>query len=244
MKRALLISGGVNQGLNHAWYANDLATYYGLLSRTYGYAPGDVRVCAGAGGALPLLGGDLVPVRSARRDQVLAALGWLAELGEGDQAFLMVTDHGGPEGISLWGKGQFLSPAQLAQILGGSAATKVLALGQCHSGCFGGLPPGRAVICCACGENGLSYPVPRPAPGVEPPYSEFLYQLAGALEGHYPDGSPLDGERLAPPPPDRISIGAAFRYARDHDRWITGTRAVNELPRIFDPAGIADSLTL
>ncbi len=85
-------------------------------------------------------------------------------------------------------------------------------------------------------------PTPDPAPGVEPTHDEFLYQFAGALAGRYPDGAPLKDPDI--PPPDRISIGEAFQYAYEHDRWVTGMRPVTELPRIFDPFGIARQLTL
>lgn len=244
MKRALLLSGGVSQKLDHPWYTRDIAAYYRVLVDTHGYAKDEVRVCMGAGSPLAITEEQLIAVSPARRPDVLEAIRWLAELGADDQAFLMVTDHGSPEGIGLWGKGQFLSPEDLAAGLGASLATKVIVLGQCHSGCFGRSPLGSAVVCCSCDAERFSYPVPRPAPGVEPSFSEFLYQLAGALAGQYPDGTPIhqDGDML--PVPGRVSIGAAFRYARDHDRWITGMQDVNELPRMFDPKGIADALTL
>lgn len=243
-RRALLLSGGVNRALDRPRYANDLGAYYRMLAGVYGHAAVDIRVCDGAGGARRLHGDAPLPVEPARRADVLAALEWLAELGEGDQAFLMVTDHGEPEGICLWGHGQHLSPDDLARPLRSSAATKVLVFGQCYSGRFGDMALQRAVICCACDADGSSFPVPRPASGVEPPYSEFLYQLAGALAGEYPDHAPLPLDAGQLSPPGRISIGEAFRFARDHDRWVTGMRRVHELPRLFDPGAIADGLTL
>jgi hypothetical protein len=241
-RRALLLSGGVNRDLDRSWYAHDIAAFHDLLVTVHGYGEADVRVCMGSGGSRPLAGGRVAPVEPARRDPVLSALRWLAELQECDRAFVMVTDHGDEEGISLWGKSQILTPGKLVELLGPSPATKVIVLGQCFAGCFGTCQLGRAVVCCACGPAELSYPRPRAAPGVEPTHSEFLYQLAGALGGRYPDGARLQDPDL--PPPDRISIGEAFRYARAHDHWITGTRSVSELPRMFDPAGIADQIAL
>lgn len=115
-------------------------------------------------------------------------------------------------------------------------------LGQCHAGVFGTGDYGPAVVCCACDADGYSYPRPPPAAGVEPLHSEFLYQLAGALQGVYPDGLALPEGGLPVPP--GITVGAAFRFARAHDHWITGTRQVDELPRLFDAAGLADRITL
>jgi hypothetical protein len=241
-KRAFLLSGGISRDQDRPLYGNDVAAYYRLLVDTYGYRDEDVRICAGPGSARPLVPGGSKLARAAKRQNVLEALAWLAELSEGDLAFLMVTDHGDPAGISLWGKGQFLSPAELAGALRPSPATKVLVLGQCHAGVFGTGDYGPAVVCCACAADAYSYPRPRSAPGVEPLHSEFLYQLAGALQGVYPDGSALPEAVLAAPP--GISVGAAFRFAREHDHWITGTRQVDELPRLFDTAGLSDRITL
>jgi hypothetical protein len=242
MRRALLVSGGISRDKDSLWYANDVAAYYRLLVDTYGYGDEDVRVCAGPGSARPLVAGRSKLARAAKRQTVFESLAWLAELSVGDLAFLMVTDHGDPAGISLWGKGQFLSPAELSAALRPSPATKVLVLGQCHAGIFGTANYGPAVVCCACDADKSSYARPRPAPDVEPLHSEFLYQLAGAFQGVYPDGLALpDGDLIAPP---RISVGAAFRFAQQHDHWITGTRQADELPRLFDPYGLADQVRL
>lgn len=241
-RRALLVSGGVKRDLMHPWHSNDLRAYYQLLIDAAGYAPADIRVCDGPGGARRLHGEAAIQVEPARRSHVLDAIGWLAELGDGDRAFLMVTDHGEPEGICLWGSGQYLTPGELEHTLAPSVADKVLVLGQCHGGKFGSMRIPRAVICCASEER--AWPRPRPAPGVAPQYSEFLYQLAGALTGRYPDASPLPVHAGAPCPPGSLSIGEAFRFARDHDCWITGMRTRHELPRMFDAEGLADVLRL
>lgn len=243
-RRALLLSGGWSRDKDYPRYRNNIAAFYRLLLGMYGFQPEEIRVCMSAGGAHPLAeGGRLVQVQPARRATVIDALRWLAELREGDLAFLLVTDHGEKEGITLWGKSQFLTPADIAGTLGSSAAIKVFVLGQCFAARFAQLSLPRAVFCCACGPDESAYPTPAPR-GVEPDYSEFLYQLAGALGGVYPDGEPLDHLVDDPPPPDRITLAQAFRYARDHDHWVTGTRAACELPRLIDPDGIADSLSL
>lgn len=240
-RRAFLLSGGISRQHDRPRYAGDVCAYYTLLVRSYGYREEDIRVCIGPGGSYPLLDGELYAVRSSRRESVHDALGWLDELGEGDSIFLMVTDHGSEEGVSLWGKGSFLSPADLASALGASLATKILVFGQCSAGSFGAACDGRSVALCAAGHGEPSFHEPRPAPGVEPRYNEFLYQLAGALGGSYPDGRPLCEDIAAPP---RITVSEAFRYARDHDRWITGLHTCSEVPRIFDPSGLAKTLVL
>jgi hypothetical protein len=242
-RRALLLSGGISREQDRLRYANDVAAYHRLLVETYGYGAEDVRICAGPGSARPLVaGGKSGLATAATRKNVLESLAWLAELEAGDLAFLMVTDHGDPDGMSLWGKGRFISPAELTAALRPSAATKVLVFGQCHAGIFGAGDYGPAVVCCACAADGSSYPRPRPAPGVEALHNEFLYQFAGALQGVYPDGLALPGGDLAAPP--RVSVGDAFRFAFAHDCWTTGTRQFDELPRLFDPAGLADGITL
>jgi hypothetical protein len=237
----------VSRALDHRRYAGDVAAYYALLVRTYGYRDDEIRACVAAGGSYPLLDGELRAALPARRDRVLEALAWLAELGEGDRAFIVVTDHGAAEGISLWGKASFLSPADLASSLASSAATKIIALGQCNAGAFGEhlAVCGPAVALCACGPGEQSFGEPRPSRGVDPRYNEFLYQLAGALGGLYPDGRPLLGVGLRSP--REITLGEAFRYARDNDRWAPGARGargVSELPRIYDPQGLAEALVL
>lgn len=123
-----------------------------------------------------------------------------------------------------------------------SPATKVLVLGQCSAGSFGSLNLGRAIVCSACGPGEDSFPCYVAGRGEEPLYNEFLYQMAGALAGQYPDGQSLLDPGLTPPP--AITLDEAFRYARDHDRWVTGTRGAAELPRMFDPHGIATTMTL
>lgn len=244
-RRALLLSGGVSHNLNYPRYANDVAAYYRLLTSFYNYAESDVYVCVGPGGAYPLAaGGGLRQVHAAKRTPVFDVLANVAvELGEDDLLFVMVTDHGdAEEGISLWGKGAFLAPEALATALRRSSAIKILVLGQCYAGAFGALDIGRAVVCCACGRDAVSFPSPSPARGVEPAHNEFLYQLAGALGGRYPDDLPLKDPNL-PRPPD-ILIGDAFRYARANDCWYAGLRNYTELPQIFDPYGLADRTTL
>lgn len=238
-RRALLLSGGITQEKDRPRYANDVEAFHRLLVEDYGYAGADIRVCMSRGQRSPLSPG--VAMLPATREAVLESLSWLAELGKEDRALLMVTDHGDLEGISLWGKGSFLSPSDIMSKLEGSAADKILIFGQCYAGLFRAVRVPRVVTCCACSddEHSLPQPVPR---GVEPQYDEFLYQLAGALAGRYPDGKPLpEGDpSLAQPP----TIGAAFRFARDHDHWVTGTQPRSELPRIFDPEGLAEQLTL
>lgn len=241
-KRAILLSGGVRQTLNHARYENDVAAYYRMLVNVYHYDPAEITVLVGPGGARPIVPGGPI-AGAATRDRVIAALERLRDLGEEDRALLMFTDHGDPEeGVALWGKGAFLSAAEVESLVGVSPATKVLILGQCSAGSFGSLNLGRAIVCSACGPGENSFPCYVAGRGEEPLYNEFLYQMAGALTGQYPDGQSLLDPGLTAPP--AITLDEAFRYARDHDRWVTGTRGAAELPRMFDPHGIATTMTL
>jgi hypothetical protein len=232
-KRALLISGGVNPKLDYQRYRNDIVAFVDILIRSYGFDREDIRVCMGPGGTLPSHRVGVILATAARRSEVVNALRWLAALGNDDLAFLLVTDHGTDEGISLWRETTSLTPSEITAILNHSSAQKLLVFGQCHSGIFGVSPPNNSVVLCACDANASSYPVPAPAPGVQPAFNEFLYQLAGALGGQYPDGSELVRENPIPPP-EEITIQEAFDYARNADRWFSGLRQYTEYPRLYE----------
>lgn len=242
-KRALLLSGGVNHDLDHPRYRNDIAAYFHLLTETHGYQESDIRMCVGSGAPLRLTGvaGErVVPVLAARWQHVKEALEWLAELGPEDRAFVMVTDHGTQDGISLWGKNSYLTPSTVKTILDKSSAMKILVYGQCNSGVFGHHVPMNSIVCCACEPHEQSWPLRRPAPGVEPAYDEFLYHLAGALRGAYPDGLALN-EYDPIPPPAQLTIGKAFEYARSIDYWFIQEK---EFPRMLDPYNLAHTVGL
>jgi len=149
----------------------------------------------------------VVATLPATRLQVIESINWLIDAEEAEQAFFMVTDHGHPEGISLWGQNQFLSLSELSSLLNTSSILKVLVLGQCYSGIFAESPPQRSIVCCACKANEVSLPVPRTRmlPGVEPNYNEFLYQFVGAMLGSYPDNVPLT-EPLVVPAQGNVTI--------------------------------------
>ncbi|HMY21669.1 MAG TPA: hypothetical protein PKA58_35345 [Polyangium sp.] len=242
-KRALLLSGGVNDAIDHQRYRNDIEAFFRVLTEHWGYDENDVRLHVGRGSPLRFntaSGQHVLDAHSARPQHVLEGLEWLAELGTDDRLFFMATDHGVPEGISLWGKGNYLTPQRLTAILGESKATKVLVFGQCHSGVFGLHVPPKSVVCAACTANEASRHRRPPMPGMQPQYDEFLYQFAGALAGKYPDGQALaENGGLAKPP--NITIAEAFRYARDMDAWYPNSF---ETPQLFDPDNLAAHLTL
>lgn len=106
-KRALLLSGGVNPTVDRPRYRNDIEAYFRVLRDVWDYAETDIRLHVGPGGALRLAtaaGEQVVAAHSARPRDVMEGLEWLAELGVEDRAFVMATDRGEVEGLSLWGK--------------------------------------------------------------------------------------------------------------------------------------------
>ena len=242
-KRALLLSGGVNVSIDHPRYRNDIVAYYRLLTEVAGYQNDDIRLYVGSGAPIRLETSSsqwVLQVHPARPQQVREGLEWLAELAAEDRMVFMTTDHGEANGISLWGKNNYLTPQALTSTLDQSSAAKILVFGQCYSGVFGLNAPRNSVVCTACTANEISRPRRSPMPGVEPQYDEFLYHFAGALAGEYPDGQPLAGDVLAAES-SPISIKAAFEYARAMDAWYPNSY---ETPQLFDPDNLAAQLRL
>ena len=68
----------------------------------------------------------------------------------------------------------------------------------------------------------------------EPAFDEFLYQLAGAFGGVYPDGRALPATL---PAPAMVSVAEAFSFAAEQDRR-------PETPWLDDPFGIATTTHL
>ncbi len=220
--------------MNCPRYLRNLAAWYRLLTRTHGYAKEDVRLCWADGDRRDLDGdAELETLLPARRDQVEAALAWLAETGSGDKAFLLVSNHGDEAGFPFWG-GELFSPRELAAALGDCQATKVLIFGQCFAGAFEDLGISSAVACGACEVSAPSWAVPVKDPRSAPSFDEFLYQLAGAFGGVYPDGRKL---RAKLPAPSEVTVAEAFSFAKRRDRQ-------PETPWLDDPRGIAATTTL
>lgn|GEM_PF-4706162 len=242
-KRALLLSGGVNDLIDHPRYRNDIEAFFRVLTETWGYEENEVRLHVGKGSPLRMAtarGPLVVQAHSARHQLVLEGLEWLAELGADDRVFFMATDHGEAEGISLWGKSNYLTPPRLASILDKSAATKILVFGQCFSGVFGLNMPRNSVVCTACKADESSWPRRAPISGMQARYDEFLYHLVGALAGTYPDEELLDSS-VPVPAPKEVTIAQAFRYAKAMDEW---HKTGHETPQLFDPDGLAVQLGL
>ena len=221
-RRCLLLAGGVDSARNYDRYGHELLWWGDRLSAR-GFT---CRACLGDGA----VGNHATPsvrVSSARRTEVTAALGWLAEVGDGELGLLVVSNHGGTDGVCLWGP-DVLSPAQLAQALQPAKGTLVLVMGQCYGGVFGKLAGPRTAVLSACMDNESSWACETP-PGLA--YDEFLYQLGTALFGA-PADAPQAGPARRP-----LSMQGAFYWAHAQDRR-------NETPQLFDPSGIANSVYL
>lgn len=221
-RRALLLSGGVGPSLDFARYRNDVAAFADV-PEGQGFASNEVRKLVSA---------------DATRAAVLSSLAWLAQLTTGDVMTLVVTDHGHPSGLCVWGHGQYLTPRELRDALAGSKAWKILIYRQCHAGVFADVPP-TAVACCACAATDWSHGCP-PEQGGEAAHDEFLYHLAAAFGGWHPDAA------LCPWPPPLVTVGAAFRFEESRNRWRTcrNPACTPETPELVDPEGLAERLTL
>lgn len=232
-RRALLLSGGVNQSLNHANYHNDLVRWSKeLVQRRI-----SCQVCFANGSytlGLPAKIGKKVPVSGTAIQQVQAGLDWL--LGSpADLALLLVSNHGDQGGkISLWGKAQ-ANLTLLQGALNKSLVEKhVLIFGQCYSGYFTALASNKTVVYTACKDDQLSHSCP-PLANVR--QSEFLFQLANALFG--PEG----GKAPASPP----TLAAAFTTAAQANRWTPRAQPTivdPEEPQQSDPGNLGVTLVL
>jgi hypothetical protein len=216
MKRALLFSGGENIRGNKPRYRNDLAAFYKTLTQVYQYPKKEIKLCFAAGGEYDFDDdGQDEPYTRASQGHLLEHLAWLATATKEDTILFVASNHGSPEGLSLWSEDAFVTPQQMATALSSCEAKKIFIFGQCYAGIFGhGLQQlSQAVVCCACSEIEESLPVPYHKKEI-PPYDEFLYHMAGALGGQYPDGVPL----TAPLSSKAHTIYEAFDYARRKDR--------------------------
>ena len=243
-RRLLLVAGGCSDIWAYDRYANDLGLFYDAAVRSSGYAPEDVRVCFKDGNA-PVPNVPASIRTAARRADLDGAFLWLSDLGEGDRAVVVVSNHGDGEGLWLWGKDKYYMPDHVQRALAGCVATKVFVLGQCHAGRFAKMSMTNVVLACAAASHEASN-------SFDLQYDEFLYQFASALRGGYPDGRPL---RATVPQPGAITIDEAFRYAAAFDRcsakdWplplgYPADKYAPETPELHEnPAGLAVRITL
>ncbi|HEX2570950.1 MAG TPA: hypothetical protein VH877_15430 [Polyangia bacterium] len=229
MIRAFLVAGGIDGAHYDIRYRNDLGAFYKLLVHVIGIPPHQVRVCHRDGGAGDLDDdGRLEHFLPATRPELETGLRWLAEAGPEDLAILVASNHGDPDGLCLWGAGEFLPPSAVQEMLTPCAATKLLVFGQCYAGRFASIALDRTVICCACEPDQPSYAHP------DKNYDSFLYHLATALAGETPDGTPPNVPLARTGP---AHVAEAFRYAQESNR-------TPETPRLIDPLALAPTLDL
>lgn len=219
-RRALLVSGGVNQKLNHPRYRNDLERWCsGLLDRGFHCA-----VCYADGSNFPL---SDICVGPATKNQITAEFAKLKTLGDDDIVLILVTNHGDRIGFGLWG-GALFTPKELASALAPCRAMKVVVMGQCFGGVFSSLNLDRTIWITASGATETSWACAEP-PGPKS-YDEFLYQFALALFGSSSGASAVAAA-------SRPTLQAAFEQARVSDRR-------PETPSITDKAGLAPLIVL
>ena len=221
-RRSVLLAGGLDFARNHPRYGRELTWW----AKNLGAAGFECWLCLGEGRA-PLGGATPSRFTSARRADVMDALSWLGEIGEGDLGLLVASNHGDRSGLCLWGP-DILSPAEFGASIGETKATLALVMGQCNGGVFGTLAGPRTVVLSACSEDERSWACSYP-PG--PAYNEFLYQLGTAFFGA-PDDAPQRGPSQGP-----ITLEDAFQWARLMDRQ-------KESPRLFDPTGLAKGIVI
>lgn len=243
---AILISGGVSLGYNHARYWNDLGEMNKILIE-YGYNPTDIFVLY-ADGSRPTAANcsdwlnidgnysiDIID-GSATRANLQAVCNHISTNGDPDDTlFVFSTDHGGSDAagimLNLWGESiyanDFAGPTYLGAIT--QYRWRAFEMEQCFSGGFiGPLSGPRTVIATACASTELSYAMWPPPPY----YDEFCYYFNAALRGKEPNNvvvnADYDGD-------GRVSFMEAFNYAESHD-------TAPETPQYDDNAdGISNS---
>lgn len=244
-RAALLISGGVNNTLNHPRYRNDLERW-ALALQARGF---DCAVCFADGSGLDVTG---VRVRPAERSDIDAELALLTRLTTDDLVVMLISNHGDETGFCTWGTDR-VTPGDLSQALGPCAATKILIFGQCNSGIFSSMALSDAVVITACGPNEPSWACADP-PGANV-YDEFLFQLGEALFGPVPTSAdhshtttkaspyvepaavPLVTPASLTAPDAPSTLRAAFDLAVARDRR-------PETPSISDATDLAKTLVL
>lgn len=222
--RAVLIAGGVSPKQCHPRYAKNLSWWASSLVRR-GFS---CWVCHGDGSQHAGFGSTSFVLSTASTANVAAALIWGAEATS--RLVVVGSNHGSADGLCLLGA-DTLTPPQLGELLGpgdSGGARRVIVMGQCSAGVFGKLADVATVVVAASADNRSSYAcAPPPGPAA---YDEFLYQFGTALFGAPPDAP-------QPGPVQPQAVGSAFVWARTKDRR-------PDTPLIFDPAGLASSLTI
>lgn len=233
---AIILSGGINIMANNERYWNDCSFIYQTLVNKYGVPKEnifpimsdgndpaiDMRLASGGFQSQPLdLDNDGVSdiKLAATKANIQSTLNSLkTKLGEDDQLFIYVIDHGGSTDnrsrsyICLWNE-DILYDYELSSMLTPFIRNYVnvnVVLGQCNSGGFiDDLTRNGCVVAAACSGSESSWSCE------DIPYDEFVYQWTTAVNGANHIGAKVypDTDKNG-----RITMEEAFIYAKQHDR--------------------------
>ena len=213
-KYAVLYSGGIEPGMDHYRYWNDII-YMKFILNMRGYIDDNIYVVYKDG--VPEDDSNPVhyPATHTSMDTVFGILA--TEMGARDTLFFYTTNHGGYDGISVWDpmdSGGALTHSQVSNWLDSITCNNmIIVMEQCVSGAFiTHLSAEDRVIMTACTDDEGSY-----ACDTEGDWDEFVYNFMCGLVSfsfHNPlltvdaDILTIDGQ---------ISMKEAFVYAALHD---------------------------
>ncbi len=192
-KYAVLFSGGIDPQHAYSRYWNDIIYMYFIL-QMHGYDAENIYVIYKDGvGEDPYTPVDY-PATHASLNTVFAALS--QEMGRADTLFFYTTNHGGGNGISVWGpmdNSGALTHNQVANWLDSiTCHHMIIVMEQCVSGKYiQYLSAQNRVILTACKDDESSY-----SADTEGNWDEFVYHFMCALVGipWNGDGSTVDAD--------------------------------------------------
>lgn len=207
---AVLINGGVNAANNWISFYNDLVANYNMLIGR-GYSPANITVINADGGGSFLMDWGVVhdnyAATATNVDTVFKQLA--AKMTALDTLYVMITDHGSPGAICLWGE-------NMSGALFGSMINRIKNYSQMTFSfdlCFsGGLIPNvmgvNRIIIAACDANKSAFD------SSHGPFGALNYAVISALTGMTPAaGSAVNADANAD---GNVSLAETFNYVRGH----------------------------
>ncbi len=236
-RRAVLISGGIEEAQNHRRYLNDLKAFYACLtSDRYGFDASQIRVVYANGGSQEFQNQKIQTVEGTK-PEVIRTLTWAIDgdasnpaLSSDDLLVVFTTNHGDrstPHRLMLWGQAEFLESNDLGSLLSGKDHYFLGIF--CH--CYGermfarilqNTVQDKCVVVAA--SKTVSFSLP-PDDG----YDAFAYHFTSALFGVTPHGYAADSDSNRD---GHVHMSEAFGFACNMD-------ATQDAPVIKDHNSLA-----
>jgi hypothetical protein len=217
-RRAVLISGGIEEAENHKRYLNDLKAFYACLTSTrYGFDPSQIQVVYANGGSQEFEKKKVKTIEGTKQE-TLAALDRSINgdsqnppLSSEDLLVVFTTNHGvnsTPHRLMLWGQAEFIEPNDLGSLLSGRDHYFLGIF--CH--CYGArmfnrvlqnTDQDKCVVVAA--SQSVSFALP-PDEG----YDAFAYHFTSALTGVTPHGYAADSDMNKD---GHVHMEEAFKFA-------------------------------